>query len=116
MLVLCDFLCFLLSRRPLRSTRTDTLFPYTTLFRSQDRRGPADAIEKADRLAIAVERGHKQLFMIAKQKARFGALLPQADQPVDHLRRLRPAIDEVAQENKLTRYADRKSTRLNSSH
>src|SRR3546814_21156477 len=27
---------FLLIRRPPRSTRTDTLFPYTTLFRSQD--------------------------------------------------------------------------------
>src|SRR3546814_13561280 len=27
-------LFFLLSRRPPRSTRTDTLFPYTTLFRS----------------------------------------------------------------------------------
>src|SRR3546814_11786660 len=26
--------CFLLIRRPPRSTRTDTLFPYTTLFRS----------------------------------------------------------------------------------
>src|SRR3546814_5993111 len=26
--------CFLRSRRPPRSTRTDTLFPYTTLFRS----------------------------------------------------------------------------------
>src|SRR3546814_8499630 len=26
-------------RRPPRSTRTDTLFPYTTLFRSIDRRG-----------------------------------------------------------------------------
>src|SRR3546814_1900414 len=29
-------------RRPPRSTRTDTLFPYTTLFRSD---GPVDAIE-----------------------------------------------------------------------
>src|SRR3546814_1025043 len=28
------FLCFVMSRRPPRSTRTDTLFPYTTLFRS----------------------------------------------------------------------------------
>src|SRR3546814_17925343 len=27
--------CFLMTRRPPRSTRTDTLFPYTTLFRSQ---------------------------------------------------------------------------------
>src|SRR3546814_2919282 len=31
--MLC-FLCFLMIRRPPRSTRTDTLFPYTTLFRS----------------------------------------------------------------------------------
>src|SRR3546814_7905263 len=31
-LVLC--VCFLFSRRPPMSTRTDTLFPYTTLFRS----------------------------------------------------------------------------------
>src|SRR3546814_6641166 len=28
--------CFLMIRRPPRSTRTDTLFPYTTLFRSAD--------------------------------------------------------------------------------
>src|SRR3546814_7360830 len=31
---------FLMIRRPPRSTRTDTLFPYTTLFRSQDWREP----------------------------------------------------------------------------
>src|SRR3546814_6038741 len=30
-------LCFLMSRRPPGSTRTDTLFPYTTLFRSPGR-------------------------------------------------------------------------------
>src|SRR3546814_2235401 len=30
-------LFFLMIRRPPRSTRTDTLFPYTTLFRSRDR-------------------------------------------------------------------------------
>src|SRR3546814_10053265 len=29
------FIFFLMIRRPPRSTRTDTLFPYTTLFRSQ---------------------------------------------------------------------------------
>src|SRR3546814_308790 len=35
---MCDFVCvfFLMIRRPPRSTRTDTLFPYTTLFRSHD--------------------------------------------------------------------------------
>src|SRR3546814_18796003 len=35
LLPLCLFIFFFLSiRRPPRSTRTDTLFPYTTLFRS----------------------------------------------------------------------------------
>src|SRR3546814_14622072 len=32
----CVVLFFLMIRRPPRSTRTDTLFPYTTLFRSPD--------------------------------------------------------------------------------
>src|SRR3546814_17192027 len=39
MLILCDGFSmgffFLMIRRPPRSTRTDTLFPYTTLFRSR---------------------------------------------------------------------------------
>src|SRR3546814_16081665 len=34
LLLLVFFLFFLMIRRPPRSTRTDTLFPYTTLFRS----------------------------------------------------------------------------------
>src|SRR3546814_3468101 len=34
MLLLCSVFFFLMIRRPPRSTRTDTLFPYTTLFRS----------------------------------------------------------------------------------
>src|SRR3546814_3540996 len=38
--MICGFF-FLMIRRPPRSTRTDTLFPYTTLFRSVERR-PAD--------------------------------------------------------------------------
>src|SRR3546814_14871952 len=35
-------LVFLMIRRPPRSTRTDTLFPYTTLFRSRCRPGTSD--------------------------------------------------------------------------
>src|SRR3546814_13938142 len=35
-LLLVSFFFFLMIRRPPRSTRTDTLFPYTTLFRSLD--------------------------------------------------------------------------------
>src|SRR3546814_18028351 len=34
-MVLCHIFFFLIIRRPPRSTRTDTLFPYTTLFRSR---------------------------------------------------------------------------------
>src|SRR3546814_15888696 len=35
-LLICLVFFFLMIRRPPRSTRTDTLFPYTTLFRSTD--------------------------------------------------------------------------------
>src|SRR3546814_16827078 len=35
-LMMCLFFFFLMIRRPPRSTRTDTLFPYTTLFRSSN--------------------------------------------------------------------------------
>src|SRR3546814_18636432 len=37
----CYIFFFLMIRRPPRSTRTDTLFPYTTLFRSLVERGDA---------------------------------------------------------------------------
>src|SRR3546814_11450579 len=38
---------FLMIRRPPRSTRTDTLFPYTTLFRSNDTVNPAARTNKS---------------------------------------------------------------------
>src|SRR3546814_11094258 len=38
---------FLMIRRPPRSTRTDTLFPYTTLFRSLARFTPSAAATRA---------------------------------------------------------------------
>src|SRR3546814_18210277 len=42
-------LCFfLLIRRPPRSTRTDTLFPYTTLFRSLQGRVLLGSVRKID--------------------------------------------------------------------
>src|SRR3546814_2288508 len=45
--MLCLFF-FLMIRRPPRSTRTDTLFPYTTLFRSA---GGVAVVHRAGRLA-----------------------------------------------------------------
>src|SRR3546814_12343366 len=46
---------FLMIRRPPRSTRTDTLFPYTTLFRSR-RRQRADGVRGAGRPAAGRRR------------------------------------------------------------
>src|SRR3546814_15556532 len=43
-------LCFLMIRRPPRSTRTDTLFPYTTLFRSTP-----DQFTDAARRAVTID-------------------------------------------------------------
>src|SRR3546814_7862648 len=47
-----SYFCFLTIRRPPRSTRTDTRFPYTTLFRSQEPRA-----DRGDRVAVAVDAG-----------------------------------------------------------
>src|SRR3546814_16357799 len=44
---------FLMIRRPPRSTRTDTLFPYTTLFRSPSDRGPGAVRARAGHGAAA---------------------------------------------------------------
>src|SRR3546814_17911806 len=45
LIVLLYLFFFLMRRRPPRSTRTDTLFPYTTLFRSSDKQhGEVDAV------------------------------------------------------------------------
>src|SRR3546814_11454554 len=44
------FIFFLMIRRPPRSTRTDTLFPYTTLFRSQHGAGETHPGMQAEQL------------------------------------------------------------------
>src|SRR3546814_16490135 len=44
--VCVSFFFFLMIRRPPRSTRTDTLFPYTTLFRSAPRRDARPACHR----------------------------------------------------------------------
>src|SRR3546814_12332975 len=53
---LLSFFFFLMIRRPPRSTRTDTLFPYTTLFRS---RRWSDALYALRRLTVFFERETK---------------------------------------------------------
>src|SRR3546814_19568772 len=54
-------------RRPPRSTRTDTLFPYTTLFRSVGEVQPVSPIGRR----LAVRRGSEQAIFEAQLNASF---------------------------------------------
>src|SRR3546814_17619285 len=66
-------------RRPPSSTRTDTLFPYTTLFLSQVAAGRAVAADRrsADPGRVAAEAGRRRLLAgrarLAAQRGRVGA-------------------------------------------
>src|SRR3546814_14996594 len=86
---------FLMLRRPPRSTRTDTLFPYTTLFRSYGPKEPAAWRDFAGRGHRGRDRGARRLVSADAQR----------DEPC------RCAGGDVD-----VRRGDRKSTRLNSSH
>src|SRR3546814_17879252 len=84
--VIVLFFFFLMMRQPPKSTRTDTLFPYATLFRSGDRENIlVTATGQVDDDAFADTESRRKLLCVS-----------------DGVRR--PA------------QADRKSTRLNSSH
>src|SRR3546814_2427116 len=102
---------FLMIRRPPRSTRTDTLFPYTTLFRS--RHGPDKALaEDYGELGLChapLTWRHFPLF--------FGSVQDQIEQLGGRLVawEVSPGSDR-APELRVKRLEDRKSTRLNSSH
>src|SRR3546814_12184737 len=99
-----------MSRRPPRSTRTDTLFPYTTLFRSRVFAG--GLVELADRCA-RLHRVRDQPVVDdvdLRDMRRLGErrvdLRLVADLPVE----TEVGVDLVVHQG------DRKSTRLNSSH
>src|SRR3546814_13334103 len=88
---------FLMMRLPPRSTRTDTLFPYTTLFRSKAVAGQVFA-QSFEALLRLVDRRHA----------------PAGGGKLHRLAAGRGA--EVKDTAPLSRAQDRKSTRLNSSH
>src|SRR3546814_7338065 len=108
---MCSVIFFLMIRRPPRSTRTDTLFPYTTLFRSKQW---SPYVHKLSTLY-----GRPPLAMVTQigtkpdQKAQF--MITFADvRPVDIslLEGIMAKHDTAI--GMLQR--DRKRTRLNSSH
>src|SRR3546814_7353234 len=99
-------------RRPPRSTRTDTLFPYTTLFRSW--RSAANA--KSD--AIAQYKGS-----ISASVCRSGNIERCGGTQTQDEENLRPQHHDLRRDRRIARahqadivQGDRKSTRLNSSH
>src|SRR3546814_9794523 len=107
-------------RRPPSSTRTDTLFPYTTLFRSQPQR---------QRLAV-----HTMPLCVGEHQPVHGRLqrrLEQVNRPLSAVEAGEWAVEvevdeaehtanrQIGVEHHKARQptpADRKSTRLNSSH
>src|SRR3546814_11356594 len=112
-------------RRPPRSTRTDTLFPYTTRFRSGMRLMKKDMGGAAHALALA------RLIMGARLPVQLHLLIPAVEnaisgnafRPGDVLKSRKGLTVEIGNTDAegrliladaLTR--DRKSTRLNSSH
>src|SRR3546814_15364250 len=96
-------------RRPPRSTRTDTLFPYTTLFRSRQAEETSDG-----RIVCRIER--------CGVRRRHQYLLGLCIEYVEGVQRDvgdagdRDAAGEVEGRNRRNIDRDRKSTRLNSSH
>src|SRR3546814_5176157 len=89
------FFFFLMIRRPPRSTRTDTLFPYTTLFRSDELKSKWQT-EKDVVEAIQEKKGQLEQLKIemeqAKRNGDFGraselqyGLIPETEKAVEDL-------------------------------
>src|SRR3546814_14977291 len=102
---------------PPRSTRTDTLFPYTTLFRSE----PAPRIDVRDEPVLGVVAEMLALLRLGQVDDR-GRQLKVVEQiirriEIDLLVRVRIDVQTRRQTaHDLAATIDRKSTRLNSSH
>src|SRR3546814_13705141 len=109
-------------RRPPRSTRTDTLFPYTTLFRSRGLvdSGTARAFD-AGHLHSKANAEERHLLLAGEADAGDLAFRPAFAKAAGHedaVHRLKLLGDVLALFEHLgvEPFEDRKSTRLNSSH
>src|SRR3546814_2414316 len=105
---------FLMIRRPPRSTRTDTLFPYTTLFRSY---GGVERFLRDGRNASRARRAGGAPFGNQRPGEIDRRCIEVAvDNHIHDRRGLGVAgVDGVPSDDEFQRL-DRKSTRLNSSH
>src|SRR3546814_9631325 len=115
---------FVMIRRPPRSTRTDTLFPYTSLFRSIDRlagiqpAGVDGALQAADvhHLEIAREDVVEAALRQAPVQRHLAALEALDGHAGARLLALVAVARGLALAGADAAAEDRKSTRLNSSH
>src|SRR3546814_12907078 len=99
-------------RRPPRSTRTDTLFPYTTLFRSQQLQADGVGLESRVHVVppiVAWPMLRDDVVDAAMRTVCQLRVLQRTRHPVD------AAFGEHDLQTRMT-IKDRKSTRLNSSH
>src|SRR3546814_7463060 len=69
-------------RRPTRSTRTDTLFPYTTLYRSIKDYAPGSSVPRGHREEPPGGEGHAAHPPRRRRPA--GRCLPRADRSEEH--------------------------------
>src|SRR3546814_11357924 len=104
-------------RRPPRSTRTDTRFPYTTLFRSPAPRRSCSPLQSPLAASAAVHDGFAagdRLFRPSQLLQR-PDMIPLAvmDDAIKPSCRGGAVVEPVQREGA---FRDRKSTRLNSSH
>src|SRR3546814_14675263 len=115
---------FVMIRRPPRSTRTDTLFPYTTLFRSYARKLKPRAIliENVKALQSAPNLAGKRGGVVQDLKQELESIGYKVSSKVINsadfgVAQLRQRLFIVALRGDLEfKFPDRKSTRLNSSH
>src|SRR3546814_4616492 len=127
-------------RRPPRSTRTDTLFPYTTLFRSELPASTSALALLVGGVAGEVTRRreltqlHADHVFVDRHRHELAAVVDaerQADEIRQDRRTARPGLDrrpragflrdlrllqQMQVDERNFPYGDRKSTRLNSSH
>src|SRR3546814_17152773 len=96
-------------RRPPRSTRTDTLFPYTTLFRSMTTTPDWRKLD-ADERAAAVRVMQAYGGMATAMDREVGRLVAHLKATGDYENTIFVFLSDNGAE------PDRKSTRLNSSH
>src|SRR3546814_16676631 len=106
------FFFFLMIRRPPRSTRTDTLFPYTTLFRSSTESDHRRAAHRR----IPTAHLHESLPRPCGRCRGSPTPASPAHRPLRRARHPCPSAVRACDWRRRRTPPDRKSTRLNSSH